>query len=100
MTAPHDLTAIQQRDALARGELNPGELVRHYLDRIERLDARLGAFITVTQDAALERARELESSGRPAASVAERPLWGLSFADEVLVALAGVSTTLSSCAYS
>src|SRR5690606_24660386 len=99
MTAPHDLTAIQQRDALSRGELTPGELVRHYLDRIERLDARLGAFITVTQDAALERARELESSGVPAASEAARPLWGLPFADKDLVARAGVRTTFGSRAF-
>lgn len=92
MTALHDLTARQQRDALSSGTLKPVELVSHYLDRIHRLDHRLGAFITVTTDAALERARQLE-----AAPPDERgPLWGLPFADKDLVRRAGVRTTFGS----
>ena len=100
MTALHDLTAIQQRDALARGEFTPTELTRHYLDRIERLDERLGAFITVTRDAALERAARLEDSGRPAPADADaQPPWGLPFADKDLVSRAGVRTTFGSRAF-
>jgi aspartyl-tRNA(Asn)/glutamyl-tRNA(Gln) amidotransferase subunit A len=40
--------------------LSPVELTQAILDRIDRLDARVGAFITVTRDEALRAAREAE----------------------------------------
>lgn len=91
----HDLSARAQRDALARGELTPTELTRHYLDRIERLGRSLGAFITVTPDAALERAAQLEAARR-SARLAPPLLWGLPLADKDLVQRAGVRTTFGS----
>ena len=87
----HHLTAQEQWDALQRTEVTPTELASHYLDRIERLDAELGAFITVTPDAALARAREVES-GIPRSA----PLWGLPVADKDLVPRKGVRTTFGS----
>ena len=55
----HHLSAQEQWDWLQRGEITPVELTRHYLDRIERLDAGLGAFVTVTAEAAIARAGSL-----------------------------------------
>ena len=83
----HHLSAQEQWDRLQRREITPTELVEHYLARIERLDAGLGAFVTVTADAALERARIQTSEGPGPA-----PLWGLPFADKDLVNRAGVPT--------
>jgi aspartyl-tRNA(Asn)/glutamyl-tRNA(Gln) amidotransferase subunit A len=40
--------------------LSPVELTQAILDRIDRLDARVGAFITVTRDPALAAARQAE----------------------------------------
>src|SRR3989442_6615632 len=40
--------------------LSPIALTQAILDRIDRLDARIGAFITVTRDEALGAAREAE----------------------------------------
>jgi amidase len=85
----HHLTAQEQWDRLQRGEVSPTELVVHYLDRIERLDPGLGAFTTVTADAARERAASLDAP-RSAA------LWGLPFADKDLVNRAGVPTGFGS----
>jgi amidase len=83
----HHLSAQEQWDWMQRGEITPTELAEHYLTRIERLDSALGAFVTVTGDAALERARLQTAEGpRPAA------LWGLPFADKDLVNRAGVPT--------
>jgi len=83
----HHLTALEQTELLQRGDLSPLELVDHYLDRIERLDAGLGAFVTVTADTGRERARTLaERMPRTA------PLWGLPFADKDLSNRAGVPT--------
>lgn len=87
----HHLTAQEQWDWLHRGEITPTELTRHYLDRIERHNEALGAFVTVTPDAALERAAHVESS---VPSVA--PLWGIPLADKDLERRAGVRTTFGS----
>ncbi|GAB3598450.1 amidase [Microbacterium tumbae] len=90
MAELHDLTAIEQLAALRAGELSPVDLVGHYLDRIARLDAGLGAFVEVTADAALERARAV-SSEHPVGA-----LWGLPFGDKDLVPRAGVPTRFGS----
>lgn len=83
----HHLSAQEQWDWLQRGEITPVELTRHYLERIERLDADLGAFVTVTADAAIARAAELIDTVPKTAQ-----LWGLPFADKDLVDRAGVPT--------
>ncbi len=90
MAELHDLTAIDQLAALRAGEISPTELTAHYLDRIERLDGGLGAFVEVTAEAALERARALEASG------ARGSLWGLPFGDKDLVPRAGVPSRFGS----
>ncbi|HEU4850266.1 MAG TPA: amidase [Terrimesophilobacter sp.] len=87
----HHLTAQEQWDWLQRGEITVPELVAHYLDRIARLDGELGAFITVTPDAALARAREVEEAVPRSAA-----LRGLPFADKDLVQRKGVRTTYGS----
>lgn len=87
----HHLTAQEQWDWLQRGEITPTELAWHYLERIERLDGGLGAFVTVTSDAALERAAQVEASVPKSA-----PLWGLPFGDKDLNPRAGVPTKFGS----
>src|SRR5690554_18600 len=87
----HHLTAQEQWRLLQRGDFTPAELTDHYLDRIDRLDSGLGAFVTVTADAARERAARLaESADRSA------PLWGLPFGDKDLWQRAGVPTRYGS----
>ena len=56
----HELTALEQWRLLQRGEITPLELADHYLERIEALNPRVGAFVTVTADAARERARAVQ----------------------------------------
>ncbi|MGO2746829.1 amidase [Microbacterium sp.] len=90
MAELHELTAIEQLAALRAGDVSPVELTRHYLQRIARLDAGLGAFVEVTADAALARAASLEDE-QPAGA-----LWGLPFGDKDLVPRAGVPTRFGS----
>ncbi|MFC5501163.1 amidase [Lysinimonas soli] len=93
----HDLTALEQLDRLRRGEISPRELVDHYLERIERLDGGLGAFVTVTAESARARADALaapDSGVSPALA-----LWGLPSADKDLVDRAGVPTGYGSRAF-
>ena len=85
----HHLSAQEQLDWLRRGEITPTELVTHYLARIER-HADLGAFTTVTADAARERAQAVASLSKASA------LWGLPLGDKDLERRAGVRTTFGS----
>jgi amidase len=62
MTQLHDLPALEQARAVRRREVSPVELVDHYLDRVDRLDPRLGAFVTVTADAARAQAKQAEQA--------------------------------------
>src|SRR4051794_12247295 len=90
----HHLSAREQGELLRRGEITPTELVGHYLARIEALNPSLGAFTTVTPDAALARAATLESSGHRSA-----PLWGIPLGDKDLERRAGVATMFGSRAF-
>ncbi len=58
------LTAHELTDAYRRGEATPTKAVEAYLARIERLDGDLGAYLTVTRDAALAAARAAEARYR------------------------------------
>ena len=89
----HHLTAVEQLDWLRRGEVTPRELAEHYLGRIARLDAGLGAFARVDPDAALRRADDVASLPHALA------LWGLPLADKALVARAGRETSFGSRAF-
>jgi amidase len=87
----HHLSAQEQWDWLHRGEITPTELDTHYLERIERLNPELGAFTTVTPDAALERAAHLADRAPRSAA-----LWGIPIGDKDLTRRAGVRTTFGS----
>jgi amidase len=81
----HELTALAQWDLLQKGEVTPLELADHYLGRIERLNPQVGAFVTVTADAARDRAAQVAASVPRTA-----PLWGLPFGDKDLWRREGV----------
>ena len=54
------LSAAETARAVRSGELTPEAAVQAYLDRIDRLDSRLAAYITVTREEALDAARQVE----------------------------------------
>src|SRR5206468_1994472 len=71
--------------------LSPVELVRAFLDRIEAVNPKVNAFITVTGEQALHQARRAEqeiTAGRY-----RGPLHGLPYATKDLVATKGIRTT-------
>ncbi len=55
-----DMTALQVRDAIAGGRMSAAEAVRGCLDRIERLDGKIKAFISVAGERALEQAKQID----------------------------------------
>jgi amidase len=86
----HDLTALEQGAAIGRGETTSAELVDHYLNRIARLSDELGAFVTVTGDAARASAATVSSEG---------PLAGVPTAIKDLNQTAGVRTMFGSAVF-
>ena len=56
------MTILEARRALRSGEVSSEELVRDSLRRILLLDPRINAFITVSAESAIARARQLDST--------------------------------------
>ena len=94
MNQLHDMTALEQAAAIKAREVSPTELVEHYLDRIDRLDDQLGAFVTVTADAAREDAARATRQLLDGADLP--PLHGVPLAVKDLNATKGVPTKLGS----
>jgi amidase len=93
VTELHWLDATEQAAMLRAGKVSSVELVAHHLDRIDQLNAELGAFITVTPERALGQARAADA--RIAAGDAPA-FCGVPTAFKDLTSTAGVRTTLGS----
>src|ERR1051326_2386316 len=87
-----DLSDVSR--AVQKKEVSPVELTQACLARIEKLNPKLNAFITVTGTAALEDARKAESE--IARGEWKGPLHGIPLAVKDLVETAGVKTTAAS----
>jgi amidase len=97
MTQLHDLTGLEQGQLISSGKLSPVELTEHYLERIDRLNATVGAYVTVTAEVAREQARRAEAAlgeDRPLS-----PLHGVPVPVKDLNFVAGIRTTLGSAAF-
>ena len=93
MTQLHALSALEQVAAMRRRELSPVELTEHYLERIDRHAAELGAFVTLSDDLARTEAKEAERRIIDEDAAALPPLLGLPLAFKDLHQVAGVRTT-------
>jgi aspartyl-tRNA(Asn)/glutamyl-tRNA(Gln) amidotransferase subunit A len=87
-----DLSDVSR--AVQKKEVSPVELTQACLARIEKLNPRLNAFITVTGAAALEDARKAEAE--ITRGEWKGPLHGIPLAVKDLVETAGVKTTAAS----
>ncbi len=88
-------TAAAELSALIRNRsVSPVEVMRDTLDRIERSQPSLNAFITVGSDIAMEAARAAEAAVMGGAELG--PLHGVPMAVKDLVPTAGIRTTWGS----
>ncbi len=81
------------RAALDAGQISAAELAGLFLDRIERLNPTLNAFITVDREQALAAAREAD---RQIAAGQAGPLTGIPLAHKDVFCTAGMLTTCGS----
>ena len=97
---PSDLTRLSlsaASDLLRRKKVSPVELTQACLARIEQLNPRLNAFITVTAESALAQAREAEADIQHGHW--RGALHGVPIALKDLVDTAGVRTTAASALF-
>ncbi|MFH8569174.1 amidase [Streptomyces sp. NPDC017993] len=91
---PFELTLTEAARAIRTGQLSPVELTTSVLARIDAVDGRLGAYVTVAADAALDAAVRAERE------ISERgprgPLHGIPMGLKDLIDVQGLPTTASS----
>ena len=88
------LSAAEQGRLMRERKLSPVELVRACLERIERYDGVLRAYITVCTEQSLEQARQAERE--IAAGSYRGPLHGIPFGVKDQLCTKGIKTTLGS----
>ena len=98
---PHDdiafLSAAATAEAIRNGSFTPVDAVRAYLDRIDSLDSRLSAYITVTREEALDAAEQV--GRRLSAGESMGPLAGVPAAVKDQFWTKGILTTNGSRVY-
>ncbi len=87
------LPALELRARYRRRELSPVEVVATILERVDALQPRLNAFVTVTRDRAIEQARAAERAYRDGSA---GPLAGIPLSIKDLTPTRGIRTTMGS----
>jgi aspartyl-tRNA(Asn)/glutamyl-tRNA(Gln) amidotransferase subunit A len=92
------MPAAEMASAIRRRKLSPVEVMKAVLARIERLNPKLNAFVTLTPEQAMKEARAAE---RALGGKGERlgPLHGVPFSVKDLVITRGVRTTFGTPLY-
>ncbi|MQS15908.1 Asp-tRNA(Asn)/Glu-tRNA(Gln) amidotransferase GatCAB subunit A [Streptomyces kaniharaensis] len=91
---PYELSLTAAADAIRARRLSPVELVDSVLDRIEKTEPRLGAYVTVTAEHA--RRAATEAAHDVAHGRHRGPLHGVPMALKDLIDVGGMATTASS----
>ncbi|WP_019630277.1 amidase [Actinomadura atramentaria] len=100
MTQLHDLTVLRLAEAIRSREVSPVEATDHYLDRIDRLNDQVGAYVTVTPEIARAQAAAAEKAVLDAADPAALPpLLGVPVPIKDLNMVKDVRVTLGSEVY-
>jgi len=96
-STPTEWNLYEAAQQIRRKKISPVELTRACLERVERLNARLNAFITVTAEQAMAQARALEAE--IAGGKWRGPLHGIPVGLKDLYDTAGIKTTCASAIF-
>lgn len=96
MQLPSTISELQK--ALVHGSYTAVELVDTYLERIKRLDPEINSFLTISEEEAYQKAKEVDEivSNEGQKAFAKRPLLGAVVAHKDLFLTKGVRTTAAS----
>src|SRR5690348_11010472 len=89
-----NLTVAELHKLYASGETGPSEVCREILDRIERDNDRLNAYITINRESALRQAAAMDADIQE--TIRSRPLAGVPIAVKDNMVISGVRTTCGS----
>ena len=89
----HNLTIKDLSEKIAAKEVSCFEVTQHFLSRIKNLDKKINSFITVTEEIALNKAKELDNNFN---IISQNPLAGIPIAHKDLFATKGILTTSGS----
>jgi aspartyl-tRNA(Asn)/glutamyl-tRNA(Gln) amidotransferase subunit A len=64
MAEPHQLTILETLAALDRGEFTSEQVTRKYIERIDAIDQKIGAFLSLDREKALQDARAADERRR------------------------------------
>ena len=81
------------RKLLDKGQITSEELTKGYLERIDRVDSKVKAYVTVTEDKALEQAKDADKRIRQGDS---KPLTGIPLGIKDVICTKYIPTTCSS----
>jgi Asp-tRNA(Asn)/Glu-tRNA(Gln) amidotransferase A subunit family amidase len=91
------IEAWDLRELVRKKEVRPREVAEFFLARVEKLNPKLGAFMTITADRALADAARLEKIG--AAEAGKLPLFGVAYSLKDLLWTKDIRTTFGSKNY-
>ena len=90
----HELSIQETHELLSSRKISSEELTRAYLERIQRLDPQIRSYVTVSEEVALEQARETDQRIRIGEGVS--PLTGIPYSAKDSLSTRGIATTCSS----
>ena len=86
-------SVIEILDAIKKKDISSSELTRYYLNQIKEKDADLNCFISVTEEAAISKAQEIDNE---ISKGVIKPLSGLPIAQKDIFCTKGVKTSCGS----
>ena len=89
-----ECSLVKIEKMLSSGQLSAFELVRAHLDRIKTEDGQIGAYLSVFEEQALQKAAALD--GQSAEEKRKSSLWGIPFAAKDNICTKGSATTCAS----
>ncbi|KYH40343.1 MAG: glutamyl-tRNA(Gln) amidotransferase, partial [Candidatus Bathyarchaeota archaeon B63] len=90
----YELTAAELSEQIRRGEASAEEHLHSVLDRIRRVEGKIHAYVTLVEEYALKRAREVDEKARRGEEIG--PLAGVPVAVKDNICTEGIRTTCSS----
>lgn len=89
-TSAFPFSIAETHRLLREKQISPTELVRFYLDKIEKIDPQVKAWVRVEKDSALQRAKELEELHASTEEIS--PLFGIPYAAKDIFYTKGIPT--------
>ncbi len=88
------LTVHELRDRLRSGEVTSEEIVKRYINRIEKVEEKIDSFITLNKEEALQKAKEIDKKLKDGEKLGD--LAGIPIAIKDNISTDGIKTTCAS----